>query len=222
MRALSASEKRTIRFLLIVLVPLVFWAQVFKPFQRRLSETRNQVRVERAALIKDRNAVETADRNPGLQLATDSAYKAITPRLFEGRDDAMATSEVTNYIKEVAFRSQVYVLPETRGGNASLLTDGVRELRVELRAESDLEGFLEMLRNLENGDRLITVERMDLTRSARSTRNVGGTGTGAVADSVERLSMTATLIGYALGDLTTVSTSNRPGAAAARSGRGAR
>lgn len=217
MRALSSSEKRTIKVLLIVLVPLLFFTQVFKPFQSKLREVQSQAQAERAALIRDRNAVETADRNPGLQLATDSAYRAIEPRLFEGRDDAIATSEVTNYIKEVAFKNSVYVLPETRGGNASLLTAGVRSLRVELRAESDLEGLLGMLRALENGDKLISVERMDLTKSSRSSRVAAGAA-AATADSVERLSMTATLVGYALGDLTSTTTGRA--AAAARAGRG--
>lgn len=64
---------------------------------------------------------------------------------------------------------------------------GLRPLRVELRAESDFQGLLGFLDALERGQKVITVERVDVARTFR-----------AGEEDREILTITATVVGYAL------------------------
>jgi hypothetical protein len=64
--------------------------------------------------------------------------------------------------------------------------DGVRTLRVEIRAESDLLGTLMFIQALERGDKLVRIDRLDISHSAR-----------ADAKDSEVLSIAATVSGFA-------------------------
>lgn len=89
------------------------------------------------------------------------------------------------------------VLPGGRGplpaggrGSAQVpdaLPDGLRAVRVELRAESDFRGILDFLDAIEQGDKVVTVERLDISRVLR-----------AGDEDRETLSMTATVVGYTM------------------------
>jgi hypothetical protein len=127
------------------------------------------------------------------------------PRLFEGRDDVMASAELAAYLGDVAQSSRVW-LQDAATRPAVAATDGVRTLRVEIRAESDLMGTLNFLQSLERGEKLVRVERLDISRVARSDEK-----------DVETLSITATIAGFAVNDSTTVP-APRPVAARSVSG----
>jgi hypothetical protein len=75
------------------------------------------------------------------------------------------------------------------------MPSGVRTLRVEIRAESDLLGTLLFLQALERGDKLVRIDRLDITRSARA----GDTD-------MEVLSIAATISGFAVPESSTAST----------------
>jgi hypothetical protein len=70
--------------------------------------------------------------------------------------------------------------------------NGIRQLRVEIRGESDLRGILTFLQSLESGEKLLRVDRVDVSRSAAE---------GAV-EGVEPLSVAATIVGFAIPDPT--------------------
>lgn len=71
--------------------------------------------------------------------------------------------------------------------SAAPLPAGLSALRVELRAESDFQGALEFLDALERGQKIVTVERLDIVRVLR-----------AGDEDRETLSITATVVGYAM------------------------
>jgi hypothetical protein len=138
---------------------------------------------------------------------TDSAMRAARPRLFEGKDDVMASAELASYLGEVARRTRVWMQDAaTRPAVAG--PDGTRTLRVEIRAESDLLGALLFLQALERGDKLVRVERLDLVRSQRLGKS-----------DVEVIAITATVAGFAAGDSTTASVAAVPSTVAAMAGR---
>lgn len=70
---------------------------------------------------------------------------------------------------------------------AAATAAGLRPLRVELRAESDFQGLLQFLDELERGPKVITMERVDVARTFR-----------AGEEDREILTITATVVGYAL------------------------
>ena len=78
--------------------------------------------------------------------------------------------------------------PDAATRPAVLSPSGVRTLRVEIRAESDLQGVLLFLQALENGAKLVRVERVDVSRQpSRSDES-----------SAETLALSATVSGFAI------------------------
>ncbi len=184
---LSASERKTILRAIIVVVPVAAYFLGVRPYQAALSDARERLAVEREALARERGAVATAQRNPELQHLTDSVLHAMEPRLFEGRDDVVTSSELASYLGDVAFDNHVWM--EDASTKPVTTTAGVRTLHVEIRAESDFQGILNFLHALEQGDKFVRIERIDLSHGMNDVGN----------ENAETLLLSATLAGYALG-----------------------
>jgi len=204
---LSARERRTVIVGTAVVGAGLFFVWGVRPYRASLTEARDALATETAALARERAAVASAQQNPRLMQATDSAMRALRPRLFEGKDNVMASAELASYLGDAARRTRVWMQdaatrPATDG------PDGTRALRVEIRAESDLLGALMFLQALERGDKLVRVDRLDLVRSERSRD----------AES-EAIAITATISGFAVGDSTTASLVATPPTVAAMPGR---
>ncbi|MES1259449.1 MAG: GspMb/PilO family protein [Gemmatimonadota bacterium] len=160
------------------------------PYRAALADAREQVAVQRDALSRERGAIATAQRNPALQQMTDSSLRAMEPRLFEGSDDVIASSDLAAYVGEVARNHHVWI-QDAATRTATSTTPGVRTLHVELRGESDLRGILAFLDALDHGDKLVRVERLDVARGLSGPGN----------EQAETLTIAATISGFAMGNL---------------------
>lgn len=185
---MTPKDRRAITIGLGILLPALFGVWGVKPFFAALAETRERLAVERETLARERAAIETARRNPRLRQAADSSMRATIPRLFEGRDDVMASAELASYLGDVARASRVW-LQDASTRPAEQLPGGVRALRVEMRAESDLRGVLAMLKELELGTKFVRIDRLDISRVSRA----------GAQDNTETLAMSATVTGFAIG-----------------------
>jgi hypothetical protein len=185
---MSARDRRAIVLGVIVLLPGFLFVWGVRPYRAALSDARDQLASERETLARERAAVATAQRNPQLQHVADSAMRTMTPRLFEGTDDVMASSELAAYVGDVARASRVW-LQDAGTRPATPAGSGVRTLRVEIRAESDLRGTLTFLRSLESGAKLVRIDRLDISRMPRTNDSDD-----------ETLSIAATISGFAIGD----------------------
>ena len=188
-RSLSPSERRTIALAALVLgVPLLY-LKVVRPYRESVSTVGAQLVVARQALATERATVLASAQNPFLQQAVDSAMAAMGPRLFSGRDETAAAAELSNYVKSLARGN--HVLVQSSGTRPPVVSSsGLRTLRVEVRAESDLRGILSFLNALERGDRLVRIERMEIAHPA---------GVEESSD-VETLTFSAVVNGYAVGE----------------------
>ncbi len=184
---ISDAERRTIRRAALVLLPVAFFYLVVRPYMGALSTAQDRLAAERDALSRERGAVAMAEKNPAIQELTDSVLQVTLPRLFAGRDDVMASSELGAYLGDVAEAHRVY-LQDATTRPATTSPAGVRTLRVDIRAESDFQGLLEFLRALEQGEKLVKIERLDVS--------VGLSGPGN--ENAETLSIVATIAGIAL------------------------
>jgi hypothetical protein len=173
----------------------LIWGRMYRD---ALAAGRDELATERAALARERTAVSTARHNPQLQHIADSAMRAMRPRLFEGKDDVMASAELASYVGDVARRARVW-LQDAGTRPASPAAEGVRTLRVEIRAESDLQGALLFLQGLERGDKLVRIDRLDISHAARSDEK-----------DAEVLSIVATISGFAVSDSLTTASIERP------------
>lgn len=203
--AMSARDRRAVTWGGIILVPALLFIWGVRPYQAALSDARDELATERATLARERAAILTARRNPQLQHVADSAMRVMRPRLFEGKDDVMASAELASYLGDVAQKSRVWLQDaSTRPATSAAQNGGVRTLHVEIRAESDLNGALKFLQALERGDKLIRVDRLDISRIPRDDK------------SVETLAIAATIAGFAVNDA--ISTSSTPSKGEQRAG----
>ena len=184
---LSASERRTVAIGAGILLAAGVFVWGVKPFTAALGAAKDRLRVERETLARERAAVAQARANPGLQHRADSVMALTTPRLFSGRDDVMASADLVAYLGDMSRRARV-LLQDAATRPGSTTPSGVRTLRVDIRAESDLQGILTLLQLLERGDKLIRVERIDLSRLPNASDD----------DKSETLSLSATITGFAL------------------------
>jgi hypothetical protein len=187
-RSMKKSDRRAIVIGAVVLLPFLVFLWGVRPFMTALSDARDQLATERATLSRERAALATATHNPQLQHVADSVMRGMRPRLFEGKDDVMASSELAGYLGDVATRSRVW-LQDAGTRPAAPAVDGIRTLHVEIRAESDINGALLFLQNLENGEKLVRVDRIDISRTRRADK-----------DDSETLSIVATVSGFAAAD----------------------
>ncbi|HEX3928136.1 MAG TPA: type II secretion system protein GspM [Gemmatimonadales bacterium] len=186
--AISERERRTIMIGALVLAPFAAFLLGVRPYRSQMAAAQDRLATERDALARERGAIATAHRNPELQHQTDSVMQLMAPLLFEGRDDVMATSELASYLGDVA-RTHHLWLQDAATRPATSPANGVRVLHVEIRGESDVEGVMAFLQALDNGDKLVRVEQLDITRTLGSEGN----------DHAETVSVAATISGYALG-----------------------
>jgi hypothetical protein len=197
---MSARDRRAVTLGAVVLLPGLLFVWGVRPYQAALTDARDQLATERAALAREKAAIATARQNPRLQHAADSAMRAMGPRLFEGKDDVMASAELASYLGDVAKKSRVF-LQDAATRAATRTPEGVRNLHVEIRAESDVQGAMRFLQALERGDKLVRVDRIDISRSARADEK-----------DAETLSIAATISGFAVDD-TVMSVSRAHGGA---------
>ncbi len=185
---ISPNERKVIGRGMMIVVPALLYVWGVLPYHVALTDARERLAVEQQALARERGAVATARRNPELQHLTDSVLHAIEPRLFEGRDDVMTSSELAAYLGDVAFDSHVW-MEDASTRPVTMSTTGVRTLHVEVRAESDFRGVLSFLQNLEQGNKFVRIERIDISRGLNGVGN----------ENAETLLLSATIAGYALG-----------------------
>lgn len=186
--SMNTRDRRALMLGLAILGPALGFIWGVKPLLASFSRTRDQIFEQRQLLAQEKAAVGAAQRNPGLKRVADSAMQAMQPRLFEGKDDVMASAELVSHINEVAQRSDL--LLQSAATRPAEIVNGIRSLRVEVRGESDLRGILTFLQSLESGEKLLRVDRIDISRS-NAASDVEG---------VEPLSVSAAIVGYAIPD----------------------
>jgi hypothetical protein len=186
--AMQSRDRRAVMLGVAVLAPALLFIWGVRPYLAALDDARQELAAQRDALAREQAAVASARDNPRLRQVADSAMHALQPRLFEGRDDVMASALLASYVGDLAQRSRV-LLQDASTRPSTVGKDGVRALAVEIRAESDLRGTLRFLQALERGTKLVRVDRLDVIRAPGSTD-----------DPAEALTITATISGFALAD----------------------
>lgn len=183
---MSPKDRRAIVLGLVVVFPALFFIYGVRPYRAVLSETRDELEIARLALSREKAAVTTTRANPSAQKSADSALMMVATRLFEGRDDAIASAQLAAYLGSVARKSRV-LMEDANTRPSTTTPDGIRNLRVEVRAESDIQGVATFIHNLETGNKLVRVDRLEISRVPGLEDKNG----------FETLSIAATVTGFA-------------------------
>jgi len=187
--SMAARDRRALLLGAAILLPALLFVWGVRPLLATLRNNRDLLVSEQGTLAREMAALDAARANPDLHRVADSAMRAVAPRLFQGRDSVMATAELVSHLSMVAADHDVW-LQNAVTRPSTVDEGGVRRLRVEIRAESDLQGVLSFLTALERGDKLVRVERVDIARVLALDTD----------DGVEPVTVAATIVGFALPD----------------------
>lgn len=184
---MSAKDRRALILGLVVLLPSLFYVFGVRRYMAAVTETRQHVTDERKRLSQELAAINAAKERPQLQHIADSSWKAMSPRIFSGRDNVAAGTDLMSLVGEIALQQNVNlrtaVLQKTTvDGN------GVRTLTVEVQGETDLQGLLGFLESIERNDKLMRVDRLRVTRPIAKPD----------ADGVQAIQIAATIAGFAI------------------------
>jgi len=166
---------------------------VVMPSIQLAADLRIRIERERDLLAREHAVVAEARAYPARMPAAERALLDEAPRLFGGADLATSSATLVNYVSTRALAHRVFV-QQSASRPPTAVASGVARLQVELRAVGDLEGVLALLRDLESGPKLLTVERIALSQAERLNL-------GEAPRDEEVLGLSATVSGYALGDL---------------------
>ena len=183
---MSPKDRRAIILGALIVLPALIFLYGVRPYRSAMAETRDELETARLALSREKAAVAAKPTTPGGQQLADSALILVAPRLFEGRDDAIASAQLAAYLGTVARRSRV-LMEDANTRPSATSPEGIRTLRVEVRAESDIQGITTFLHNLEAGQKLVRVDRLEISRVPGLEDKNG----------FETLSIAATIVGFA-------------------------
>jgi hypothetical protein len=191
MSPLSPRDRRALTWGALVLVPVMLINGVARPALSAFGEMGARLERERDLLQREENLLAGERKYPLDYQAAERRLLDEAPRLFPGPDLRAATAELGSYVNGQAYTHRVMIQrsePAPPGADAS----GVSRLRLEVQGVSDLEGIVGLLRALENGKKLVSVERLA----------IAATGSAAATDKQETLAFGVSVVGFALTDST--------------------
>lgn len=161
---LPARDRRALMLGLLILGPVLGWMAIVRPYRAALNEAVELAASEAGLLARERALLASAaPLQEALVLAKDEAARA-EYRLVTASNTALAERELTERLESVAYISRV-LLEDIRSvaiGRDETPPPGLRPVRLEVRGESDMQGVLGFLRDLETSSLLLRVAGMSL------------------------------------------------------------
>lgn len=175
-----------------VLLPALLAALVVKPWAIAASVGRSSATRERELLIGERALLAEAPGDSARLRLASQALADDAPRLFAGAEAVTASAELARYVTTQAVVSglavrqaetQTVLAGDARTDPAARVDSSAELLRVAIRASGDVGAVIRFLRSMEDGPRLVRVERIGISRGLAGTSEAG------------TLTLTATLAG---------------------------
>lgn len=196
---LRPRDRRALRLGAWLLLPLAIGSFIVRPYAGALMTSRATLDNERDLLARETGAVSDLPRDRATLRSTTALLADAAPRLFDGGDAVTASAELARYVSECATRSGLRleqaetqtridsaagrVTPAASAAHEAVSAAG--ELRVTVRARGDVLGVYAFLRAMEEGPKLVRVDRIGIARVS-SDDELDGT-----------LTLTATISGLA-------------------------
>jgi hypothetical protein len=167
-KALAPRDRRILLLAGWVLVPALLLGLVIQPYRVALESAKDRLEEERWRLQRELSALAKVGEYATLLEDAEGRLNRHGPRLFGGPDGVTATSALAGYVTERARSSQVLVQRiQSRHAEADA-DETALTLAVDVRAIGDLEGVIRLIHALEEGEKLVLVERLALERIGRS------------------------------------------------------
>jgi len=161
---LSARDRRAIVLGLAILLAGGLYVLGWKPYRAALTDTRSRVAAERELLVRELALLEHGPELSQEILAVEEDANVYEDRLVAAASGVLAEAELTTFLESAALRNRV-LLEEIRGGELGRGEEpppGLSVVRLHLRGESDLEGILGFLGEIERDRLLVRVRGLAL------------------------------------------------------------
>jgi hypothetical protein len=156
-------DRRALGLGALVVIPVLAWSFLVRPYLAALSTTRDTIVTERALLERERGLLARAPAAPFALTQVAKSDSVMSSMLFTAPDAYAASAALTSHVGEAAQASGIS-LRQSETIAPAVRADGLVELGLELYGEGDLEGILDLLRELEGGDRLVQGARITIER----------------------------------------------------------
>jgi hypothetical protein len=161
---LAPRDRRAILIGLCILLPAAMYVLGVRPYRAAFAEVRDLVSVEQDLLSRERELLASAETLPTEMESAREAADHFGDRLVRASSQVLAEGVLSGFLESSAARSRV-LLEEIRGGELGRGEEpppGLSVLRLHLRGESDLEGVLTFLDEIEKNQLLLRVRGLAL------------------------------------------------------------
>jgi hypothetical protein len=161
---LNPRDRRAILLGLGILLPAVAYVLGVKPYRTALEGVRDRVDAEQELLARELALLEAAPTLPEELQRAEAEAAVFEERMVRAASGVLAEGELTDFLEGSAFRSRV-LLEEIRTGELGRGEEpppGLSVVRLHLRGESDLEGVLTFLDEIEKSRLLLRVRGLGL------------------------------------------------------------
>jgi hypothetical protein len=188
----SQRDRRALLIGALIAGPSIAYALAVRPLWSAIHEGRQRLTTERLLLAEEKAVSSVAKEYPQVLRENEHELMQEAPRLFDGTDSLVASSQLNEYVATNAVASHVF-LQSTESGEIRSDPTGLMTIQMEIHAASDIAGVLAFLRSLEVGTKLIYVSKLTLTPTPSATSYVS-----TLPQATEVLTLSATISGFAL------------------------
>ena len=176
---MAPRDRRALLLGMAIMIPALLWVFGVRPYRAALSEARERVTAERELLSRELDLLYSSTELAGaVQEAEDDAL-LVESRMLQASSLVLAEAELTDFLELVAFESRV-LLEEIQGAELNRGEEpppGMAVVRLRLSGESDLEGVLGFLDEIEKSQLLLRVRGLalepEVTRPSSDERGGG-------------------------------------------------
>jgi hypothetical protein len=164
LRGLAPRDRRAILLGLAVMVVAAAYVLGVRPYREALGGVRDRVQAERELLTRELALLESASEIPEAIRRAEEAADRAESRMLQAPSTVLAEGELTGFLESSAYRSRV-LLEEIRSGELARGEEpppGLSLIRLHLRGESDLQGLLTFLGEIEGSRLLLRVRGLAL------------------------------------------------------------
>jgi hypothetical protein len=200
--ALSSRDRRALLIGAVIVVPLLAWAGVVRPYIRTLDDLRDRLAAEEALLVRERNVLRDAPNLPARLEAAGLDIAEVEACLISAANPALAEADITALL-EVLARRNLVLLQEVRAITPPLAEEppeGVLPIYLSVSGESDFEGVLDFLSEVEHHPLLMKIHSLSMEPGAvEAASGRGGRGGAQIAT----MTFDVMLEAFMVGDLNT-------------------
>ncbi len=192
--SLAGRDRRALAWGALLIVPALLFTQVIRPAARAHADLEARLERERDLLQREEDLLADAPRQAAEYEQAERRLLGQAPSLFAGPDLVVAASALGSYVNGLAYRHRV-MIQRSEPGPATAATVAVARLRLDVQGVSDLEGIVGLLDALQDGGKLVGVERLAIAAGA-------AVPPATLQGGQETLTFGATMVGYSLADST--------------------